>query len=418
MAYVVILHLSPDHDSKLAEVLQVMLPLPVSQVRATAPLEADHVYVIPPNRSLAILDGHLTVSEVTRREQRRSPVDVFFSALAEAYGSRAVSVILSGTGSNGSAGLKRIKEHGGFAIAQDPSQAEYGDMPGHAIATGLVDAVLPVQDMPAKIDAYLSRLREVDRTEAPADLDDSSSLREILMLLKVRTGNDFSSYKPATLFRRIHRRMTVAGVTTLSSYAQWLRGQPEEADTLMKELLISVTHFFRDPEAFALLEQRLIPRLFESKRPEDQVRVWVPGCATGEEAYSIAMLLAELSSSRLNQPPVQVFATDLDEDAIATARDGRYSGAEIERGPRSARGAILPPRGLRLSGPPRIARADPVRPPQPGQDPPFSHLDLVSCRNLLIYLNRAAQQRVIETFHFALRPGATSCSARPKHLMA
>ena len=405
VAYVVILHLSPDHDSKLAEVLQVTLPLPVTQVTATVPLEGNHVYVIPPNKSLAILDGHVTVSEITRAEQRRSPVDVFFSALAEGYGSRAVSVILSGTGTNGSAGLKRIKEHGGLAIAQAPSQAEYGDMPSHAIATGLVDVVLPVQDMPAKIGEYLSRLRDLDQAGAPADLDDSSAMRDILMWLKVRTGNDFSSYKPPTLIRRIHRRMTIAGLATLSSYAAWMRDQPEEAATLMKELLISVTHFFRDPEAFALFEQRLIPRLFESKAPDDHVRVWVPGCATGEEAYSIAMLLAEHVASRLDQPLVQVFATDLDEDAIARARDGLYSDAEISDVPeaRLARFFHREAAGYRVRRELRelilFAHHNLVK------DPPFSHLDLVSCRNLMIYLNRAAQDRVIETFHFALRPG-------------
>ena len=405
VTYVVILHLSPDHDSKLAEVLQVTLPFPVTQVTATVPLEANHVYVIPPNRSLAIVDGHVTVSEITRAEQRRSPVDVFFHALAEAYGSRAVTVILSGTGSNGSAGLKRIKEHGGFAIAQAPSQAEYGDMPSHAIATGLVDVVLPVQEMPAKIGEYLSRLRDLDRAVAPADLDDSSAMRDILMLLKVRTGNDFSSYKPATLFRRIHRRMTIAGLMSLSSYAAWMREQPEEAVTLMKELLISVTHFFRDPEVFALFEQRLIPRLFESKTPDDHVRVWVPGCATGEEAYSIAMLLAEHAASRLDQPLVQVFATDLDEHAIARARDGLYSDAELSDVPeaRLARFFHRVAAGYRVRRELRelilFAHHNLVR------DPPFSHIDLVSCRNLLIYLNRAAQDQVIETFHFALRPG-------------
>ena len=405
VAYVVILHLSPDHDSKLAEVLQVTLPFPVTQVAAAAPLEPDHVYVIPPNRSLAILDGHVTVSEFTRAEQRRSPVDIFFHALAEAYGSRAVSVILSGTGTNGSAGLKRIKEHGGFALAQDPIQAEYSDMPRHAIATGLVDVVLPVQEMPARIGAYLARLAEMDRAQPPDDLDDASALRDILLLLKVRTGHDFSSYKPATLFRRIHRRMTIVGMTTLSSYALWMRDQPEESPTLMKELLISVTHFFRDPEAFAQLEQQLIPQLFESKAPEDQVRVWVSGCATGEEAYSIAMLLAEQAASRLDQPLVQVFATDLDEDAIATARDGLYSDNEVSDIPeaRLARFFHREAAGYRVRRELRelilFAHHNLVK------DPPFSHLDLVSCRNLLIYLNRAAQDRVIEIFHFALRPG-------------
>src|SRR5262245_12314895 len=407
VAYVVILHLSPDHDSKLAEVLQTTAPMPVSQVTAATPIAPDHVYVVPPNKSLEISDGTLIVSEITRPEQRRSPVDVFFRALADSHGSRSVCVVMSGTGPNGSAGLKRIKEYGGLVIAQEPGEAEYSDMPRNAIATGLVDLVLPIGEMPAKIATYLEQVRR-ERTESAQEAetsDDPEALREVLTLLRVRTGHDFSNYKRATLIRRIERRMALRNLPSLGQYARMMRQSPDEAVLLMKELLISVTNFFRDPIAWAVLEQRIIPRLFMNKANADQVRVWVPGCATGEEAYSIAMLLAEYGAIALDQPSIQVFATDLDERAISTARDGLYSEADIAdvSEERLQRFFHRISDGYRIKRDLRemvlFAHHNLLK------DPPFSHLDLISCRNLLIYLNRSIQERVVETFHFALRPG-------------
>ena len=406
IAYVVILHLSPDHDSKLAEVLQTTAPTAVTQVTAATTIVPDHVYVVPPNKTLEIVDGTLIVSQITRPEQRRAPVDVFFRALADSHGSRSVCIVLSGTGSNGSAGLKRIKEYGGLVIAQEPNEAEYTDMPRNAIATGLVDLVLPVGEMQPKITAYLEQLRREgnDARETEAG-DDPESLRELLTLLRVRTGHDFSNYKRATLLRRIERRMSLRSVATLAQYARLMRQSPDEGLLLMKELLISVTNFFRDPIVWAALEQRIIPRLFLNKSNADQVRVWVPACATGEEAYSIAMLLAEYAAISLDQPSIQVFATDLDEGAIATGREGLYTEADVadvseERLQRFfQRGTD----GYRIKRELReivlFAHHNLLK------DPPFSHLDLISCRNLLIYLNRSIQERVVETFHFALRPG-------------
>ncbi|HMF98645.1 MAG TPA: CheR family methyltransferase [Vicinamibacterales bacterium] len=407
IAYVVILHLSPDHDSKLAEVLQTTAPMPVSQVTAATPITPDHVYVVPPNKSLEIADGTLIISEITRPEQRRAPVDVFFRALADSHGSRSVCVVMSGTGPNGSAGLKRIKEYGGLVIAQEPSEAEYTDMPRNAIATGLVDLVLPVAEMPEKIAAYLEQVRREQTTSAQdaETTDDPESMREVLTLLRVRTGHDFSNYKRATLNRRIERRMALRNVPSIGHYARLMRQSPDEAVLLMKELLISVTNFFRDPIAWSALEQRIVPRLFMNKANADQIRVWVPGCATGEEAYSIAMLLAEYAAIALDQPSIQVFATDLDERAISTAREGLYSEAEIAdvSEERLQRFFHRGTDGYRIKRDLReivlFAHHNLLK------DPPFSHLDLISCRNLLIYLNRSVQERVVETFHFALRPG-------------
>jgi two-component system CheB/CheR fusion protein len=408
-AYAVILHLSPDHESRLAEVLQTTAQMPVAQVTESTPIAPDRIYVVPPNKSLIINDGLLTVAEFTHREQRRTPVDVFFRALADTYGSRSVCVILSGTGPNGSAGLKRIKEYDGLVIAQDPIDADYPDMPRNAIATGLVDMVLPAAEIPAQILSWLERVRREDQ-DAPAAVslgsDDSKALGDVLALLRVRTGHDFTNYKSATLRRRVERRMNLRGVETVAAYVRLIRQEPPEAVLLMREVLISVTNFFRDGTAWAALADRVIPRLSLGKGAHDQIRVWVPGCATGEEAYSVAMLLAESAAVAVDRPMIQVFATDLDQHAISIAREGLYTAAEVSdvSEERLQRFFIAEASGFRVRRELRelvlFAHHNVIK------DPPFLHLDLICCRNLLIYLDRAIQERIIETFHYALRPGA------------
>ena len=407
-AYVVILHLSPDHDSMLAQVLQNSATIPVTQVKTQVIIEPNHVYVVPPNQVLTVDHHSIAVADITRPEQRRAPVDLFFRSLADAQGSRAACVILSGTGPNGSSGLKRIKEYGGLVIAQNPDEAQHGDMPRNAIATGLVDFVLPVAEIPAHIHAFHQRMRQyVDEPEsALVEPVDGDAMRDILTVLRVRTGHDFSNYKPATVHRRVERRVHVRNLPSLAAYARAIRENPDEAVALMRELLISVTNFFRDRPVWDALEYRIIPRLFQNKSGQDQVRVWVPGCATGEEAYSIAMLLAEYGERSLDQPGVQVFATDLDESAIALAREAFYTEAEVAdlAEDRLKRFFTRETDGYRVRRDLRetvlFAHHNVIR------DPPFSHLDLISCRNLLIYLNRSVQERLVETFHFALRPGA------------
>jgi two-component system, chemotaxis family, CheB/CheR fusion protein len=405
-AYVVVLHLSPDHESKLAEVLQAVSPVPVTQVTDAVRMQANHVYVVSPNHSLSANDGMLVPSPVTRAEQRRAPVDLFFRALADTHGARAVSVILSGTGSDGASGFKRVKEHGGLVIAQEPGTAEFSDMPAAAIATGLVDLILRPAEMPAHIRDYSQRLtRTLVQPAISGGMGDVNALRDVLTLVRIRTGHDFSNYKPATVLRRIARRMSIRQVATLDEYAAFVREDHGEAAALMKDLLISVTNFFRDAEAYRALETRVIPQLFSRQRAFDQVRVWCVGCATGEEGYSLAMLLTEAASLEVDPPAVQVFATDLDESAIAVAREGFYTDAEVadvseERLQRCFQRAVG---GYRIRRELRevvlFAHHNVIK------DPPFSHLDLVSCRNVLIYLNRSAQARVLDTFHFALRPG-------------
>src|SRR5215813_12696074 len=405
MAYVVILHMSPEHESRLAEILQVTSPIPVTQVRKRVKVVPDHVYVIPPNQNLEMSDGHLDLKDMIGVEERRSPVDLFFRTLAESNEERAVSVILSGTGANGSMGMKRIKEYGGIAFAQDPDEAEYKDMPRNAIATGMVDYVLPVSQIAPRIISYKEHRDTVQLPEAAETVPktDEQALLDIFTQLRIRTGHDFSNYKRATILRRIERRLGLRELSGLPQYAGYLREQPQEIQALMKDLLISVTNFFRDSEAIEALSTKVLPKIFESKSPSDQVRVWVAGCATGEEAYSIAMLLAEYTTTR-GTPNIQVFATDLDQDAIHIAREGFYKDAEVAD--------VSPERLRRFFN--READGYRVRRElietilfavhNVIKDPPFSHLDLVSCRNLLIYLNRSAQGRVLEVLHFALNP--------------
>ncbi|HET6852769.1 MAG TPA: chemotaxis protein CheB, partial [Pyrinomonadaceae bacterium] len=277
MAYVVILHLSPDHDSQLAEVLQSASVLPVTKVERSTRVEPDHVYVIPPNKGLEIKDGQIDVTDVTSNEVRRAPVDIFFRTLAQSHGQRAVSVVLSGTGANGSMGMKRVKEMGGLCIVQDPREAEYDDMPRHSLATGLVDYALPIADIPAQIIAYREQLKRIRIADPPGDgvKEESDALRDIFTHLRIRTGHDFSNYKRATVMRRIARRIGVHELPTLTAYAQFIHDNPSEATALLKDLLISVTNFFRNDEAFEALERDIVPKLFKGKTAIDKVRVWV-----------------------------------------------------------------------------------------------------------------------------------------------
>ena len=407
IAYVVILHLSPDFDSKLTEVLQVVAKIPVSQVTSKVRIEPDRVYVVPPNQHLTMLEGEIAVSPNTAIEDRRAPVDIFFRTLADVYGPRGVAVILSGTGANGSMGMKRVKEFGGAALVQNPREAEFNEMVRNAIATGLVDEVLPVSQIPGRIMTYKERM---SKAFVPVEIEQrlkhqKQDLREVLTQLRIQTGHDFTNYKRPTLHRRIERRINVRNVPDLGAYAALLRENPAETTALLKDLLISVTNFFRDKDAFEVIGREVLPVLLKTKTSGDQLRIWVAGCATGEEAYSLAMLCAEKTANIIDAPRIQIFATDIDEAAIAHARDALYSindAADISperlrrffdkegdmyRIRREVREMVL------------FANHNLVK------DPAFSNIDLVSCRNLLIYLNRSAQERVMETFHFSLNAG-------------
>ncbi|HSW18666.1 MAG TPA: chemotaxis protein CheB [Ramlibacter sp.] len=412
MAFVVVIHLAPEHESSLAELLARCTPMRVRQVTGRVHVERDTVYVIPPGKTIRTTGNHLAVDPLVAEHGRHVAVDLFLRTLAESHGARAATVILSGMDGDGAIGLKRIKERGGLTIAQDPDEAEHGSMPRSAIATGLVDWVLPVAEMPARIRAYfgIEKILRLPAEDGPHPADaqstqgrDEAALRDVLSFLRTRTGRDFSEYKRATIVRRIGRRMQVNAAEDMSAYLACLRTRPGEAMALLQDLLISVTNFFRDADCFQALEPHL-ESLFRGKGPGDTVRAWVVACATGEEAYSIAMMLSEKARLLEAPPLIQVFATDLDEDAIRAARDGLYPSA-IEAdvsAERLRRFFVREHRGYRVRREIRemvlFAQHDILR------DSPFSRVDLISCRNLLIYLNRSGQQRVFQTFHFALQP--------------
>ncbi len=404
MAFVLVQHLAPNHQSELAELLQHHTPMRVVQVEDSMKAEADGVYVIPPGKALSIKNDVLHLAEPEQPHGHRAPIDDFFRSLASDQGEQSVCIVLSGAGSDGSIGLKALKEAGGLTLAQDPGDAEYGGMPRSAIGTGFVDVVLPAAELAA-------RLVELRRNGVPIPDDanalsknDAEALSKIFTQLRAGTGHDFSRYKRSTVLRRIGRRMQVLGVDDLAAYLQTLRRDGAEVDALLKDLLISVTSFFRDPEVFATVEHEVIPQLFEDKGPGDQVRVWVPGCATGEEAYSLAILLCEHASAMKDPPELQVFATDIDERALVLAREGVYPEVtvadiaperldkffEVEGGAYRVKKSI---RELVLFASHNLLK-----------DPPFSKLDLISCRNLLIYLQRETQERIFELFAYALRP--------------
>ena len=413
MVFVVVLHLSPEHESTLAELLQNSTRMRVVQATDGQKVEANRVYVIPPGKLIASMDGHLGLTDLSGPRRGHVAVDLFFRSLAETHGPRAAAIVLSGADGDGAIGIKRIKECGGLTIAQDPDEAEHRGMPCSAIETGMVDWVLQVEEMPERVVDYMERERRLKlppeegpqpaAAPQPAPDDAEAALRDILAFLRTRTGRDFSYYKRATILRRIARRMRVCGLEDIPGYLGYLRTQAGEAGALLQDLLISVTNFFRDRDAFAALT-KYIPQLFAGKGPQDTVRVWGAGCATGEEAYSVAMLLSEHARTLDAPPLLQVFATDLDEAAIRVARDGLYPEvitADVSE-ERLRRFFAKEHRGYRIRREVRemvlFALHDVLK------DSPFSRLDMISCRNLMIYLNREAQARLLNTFHFALRP--------------
>ncbi|MGI9174605.1 MAG: chemotaxis protein CheB [Rhodothermales bacterium] len=407
MAFVLVQHLAPDHESELPELLQTHTQLKVAQVTEETEVKPNGVYVIPPGKSLSINRSVLHLSAPEQPHGQWAPIDLFFRSLAEDQGEHAVCVILSGTGSDGSLGLKAIKEHGGITMAQAPEDAEYDGMPKSAIATGLVDLTGTAEELAKKLVSYRQSAEEIDlpNEEEALPEDAAEALQRIFVHLREATGHDFANYKRSTILRRIERRLHVNHKETVPAYFGFMRDNPEEQQALFKDFLISVTNFFRDPEAFKALEENVIPTLFESKGRRDTVRVWVAGCATGEEAYSLAMLLCEYASGLDAPPSLQVFATDLDEEALAFARRGHYTGAiETDVSPeRLQRFFVREGGGYQVKE--EVREIVLFAPHNLIKDAPFSRLDMVSCRNLLIYLDREVQEKVIEVFHYALGSG-------------
>src|SRR5580692_9095160 len=406
MAFILIQHLDPTHASMMVDLLAGHTQMKVQQAADGMPLEREHVYLIPPGSYLSIRDGALRLSEPLERHGARLPFDFFLRSLAEELGERAICVILSGTGGDGSLGLKAVKEKGGLVIAQDPAEAEYDGMPRSAILTGIVDLVLPVGKI-SKALANYGRQRVLNGARKSPVPDDHplDLLAEIVDLLRTKTSHDFSLYKPGTLLRRIERRMALAGADDSGGYLDRLRQDPGELELLAKDLLINVTSFFRDSSAFEYLVNEVIPDLVHRHSLDRPLRVWVAGCSTGEETYSLAMLFLEEIAAAKRNIKLQVFASDVDEEAVALAREGRYSesiAADVSPA-RLARFFTQEDHSYRVM--PELRGTVVFTTQDVLADPPFSRLDLISCRNLLIYLRPEAQEKVLLLFHFALREG-------------
>lgn len=406
-AFVLVQHLDPIHESMLSTLLARETPLPVTEVIDGIPVQPNHVYVIPPNANMAILHGHLHLLPRATEPGPSLPIDYFFRSLAADQGSKAIGVILSGTASDGVLGLKEIKAAGGITFSQDESSAKYGGMPHSAIASGCVDFILP----PKKIAAELARIgRHPYLTPPPGVVAEEGLPRggkdfdKILILLRNRTGDDFTYYKQSTIKRRIKRRMLLHKVDRLPVYLKYLQDTPEELDALHQDILINVTSFFRDPEAFEHLKQHVFPNILKVRGSSGSFRIWVPGCSTGEEAYTVAICLLEFLGDQAYTGAIQIFATDIDEIAIDKARTGIYAESITHdvSPERLRRFFVKVDEGYQIAKHIRdmciFAKQNVFR------DPPFSKLDLISCRNLLIYLGPELQKKVLPIFHYFLRP--------------
>jgi two-component system CheB/CheR fusion protein len=414
MAFVLVQHLDPKHSSELREILARKTSLPVVNVTDGVVVRPDHIFVIPPNKDMAIRKSTLRLSERVLTRGLHLPIDHFLRSLAEDRGSLAISVILSGTASDGTEGSRAVKAAGGITFAQDDRSAKYDSMPHSAVSAGCIDFVVP----PAAIARELARIGEHPylassaARESEDGLASGQELNALLALVDKVTGVDFTHYKHTTLQRRIKRRMVVNKVETLQDYLRFIRDTPGEIEDLYQDILIHVTGFFRDPETFEALRKHVFPNLFQDGKDRGTIRIWVPGCSTGEEAYSLAMALLEYiwlhtqktARASLGNIPFQIFATDISETSLARARAGLYSQASVaDISPARLKRFFLP-----LDGGHQINKS--VREmcifakQNVAKDPPFSNLDLVSCRNLLIYLGPVLQERVLPTLHYALKP--------------
>ncbi|MEX2446212.1 MAG: CheR family methyltransferase [Dehalococcoidia bacterium] len=417
MAFVVVSHISPDQKSYLAEILQKVTRMPVAAVADRSEIAVDHVYVLSPGRTIVAREGGL-VSPGRTQGAGHHPVDDMFESLARAYGEAAVAVVCSGTGSNGSAGLTLVHQGGGLVLAQAPETAEFDEMPRRAIDTGMVDAVLPPEEMPRVLMQYRRRLnhrgpaaeqglpQETDEPE-PAGPDDGppDPLRRILAALLTHTSIDFRDYKSGTLRRRIERRLALLGLDDWAAYASLLEENPEEAAALREDFLITVTAFFRDDEEWEVLAEKAVAPLVAGREADRPLRAWVAGCATGEEAYSLAILLFEAVQAAGTGVRIEIFATDVSARALARARRGHYPAAAVQNlsADRQKRWFDIDDDIARVN--PMVREAVVFAPQNLIQDPPFSRMDIVLCRNVLIYLKPTRQKRLIRLFHFALAEG-------------
>ncbi len=407
MAFVIVQHLDPTHKDMLVELLQRKTSLQVFQIKDRMRVEPNCVYVIPPNKDLSILHGVLHLLAPLAPRGLRLPIDFFFRALAEDQQEHSIGVILSGMGTDGTLGLRAIKEKAGVVFVQEPTSAKFDGMPRSASEAGLADMVAPVEALPGKISAYLQHVPLIAKGQGD-DYASQSALEKVVILLRMQTGHDFSLYKKTTIYRRIERRMRLHQISKIANYVRFLQENSQEVELLFRELLIGVTSFFRDPAAWEQLKSEVLPSLVAGRTTTDQaLRAWVPACSTGEEAYSLAMLFKEtLEELRITQNiTLQIFATDLDRQAIEKARDGVFPAnivADISA-QRLERFFVKVERGYRVAKP--IREMIIFAPQNLIMDPPFTKLDLLSCRNLLIYLTPELQKKLFPLFQYSLNPG-------------
>ncbi|HEU4408276.1 MAG TPA: chemotaxis protein CheB [Polyangiaceae bacterium] len=402
MAFVVVQHLSPDFKSMMDELLARRTDLPIRLVEDGMPVEADHVYLIPPKTEMIISGGKLLLSERDRQQELSLPIDVFFRSLAQDCGARAVAVVLSGGGSDGSRGIRDVHEAGGTVFVQSLESAQFAGMPKAAFDAGVADAVLPPEEMPALLAEHLRFGR--DASKRPDAALPPQGLSAIYRMLEEEFGLDFTHYKPSTVTRRIERRLRLARAGDLKGYVERLRTERDELDVLYRDLLIGVTRFFRNDEAFAVLERRVLPDMLRAGPPEAPFRVWVAGCATGEEAYSLAIVLHELTT-KLGPRPVKIFATDVHPGSLEFAARALYDEESVAAVDAERRERYFVRRGPGFQVVPELRQMVVFAPHNVVRDAPFTRVDLVSCRNLLIYLQPPAQQKVLSLFHFALNRG-------------
>ena len=408
MAFVIVQHLDPTHKGIMAELLQRATVMPVVQVKDRIRVKPDCVYVIPPNKDMSILHGVLHLLAPIAPRGLRLPIDFFFRSLADDQREHGIGVIFSGMGSDGTLGLRAIKENAGVVFVQEPSSAKFDGMPRSAMDAGLADVVAPVDELPGKIITYFKHVPLlVAKPGVVVDDKAQGALEKVVILLRAQMGHDFSLYKKNTVYRRIERRMGIHQIDKITDYIRYLRENPKELELLFKELLIGVTSFFRDPAAWEQLKNEVIPALVAGRAASQTLRAWVPGCSTGEEAYSLAIVFKE-AMDRLKpakNASLQVFATDLDRDAVDKAREGVFPAniaadvsperlghffVQIERGYQVAK----PIREMVIFAPQNVI-----------MDPPFTKLDILSCRNLLIYLTPELQKKLLPIFHYSLNPG-------------
>ena len=406
VAFILIPHLDPTHASMMTDILRRYTKMAVVEAGDGMQVEPDHVYVIPPNRNMAIFHKTLHLSTPGDPRGLRMPIDFFFRSLAEDQGEKAICIILSGTGSDGTLGLRAINGAGGMSMVQAPASAKYDGMPESGIKTGLADYILPAEKMPEQLIGYVARFYQKAARRTPALPEKTQgAMQKIFMLLRSKTGHDFSLYKKNTIHRRIDKRISVHQFEDASQYVRYLQDHPDEVKILFKELLIGVTSFFRNAEAFEILKKKILPKMLSGKPENYELRIWTPGCSTGEEVYSIAMVIREYMDELKYNFKVQIFGTDIDEEAIARARAGLYRGnIGMDVNPQRLRRFFLKDENeYRIK---KDIREDCIFAIQNIiKDPPFTRMDIISCRNLMIYLEPELQSKLIPLFHHSLKPG-------------